>query len=116
MDIANGAFRVIGDIAGHGGAAAIMGYFLGIHRFESTSIIFLPAGIATSAFLDGLFLYARSEVNRIGLGATSDAFSPWPGFIASLFISSVLFFAVYGLLQRANAQTAIRMQLSDNLE
>ena len=107
---ASGIFRVIGDVVGHAGAAAVLGYFLGRHRFENLAPWYLPSGLVLAALIDGTFVYARAEINRTILGAARDAFSPWPGLALSFIIGALTFAAIYGLLRRTNTLTLARME------
>lgn len=110
FDPASGIFRVIGDVVGHAGAAAVLGYFLGRHRLESLPFWTLPAGLMLAAVIDGILVYSRAEINRTSLGLTRDAFSPWPGLLFSFILAGISFAAIYGLLRRINALTQAQMQ------
>ena len=111
--ISSGIFRVIANVMGHAGAAAVLGYFIGMQRFESLPIPFLPIGLVLAAFIDGLFVYSRTEINRISLSATQDAFSPWPGLAFSFLMAGLSFVAIYQLLVRANKTSKARMLTSE---
>jgi RsiW-degrading membrane proteinase PrsW (M82 family) len=110
FDPASGIFRVIGDVVGHAGAAAVLGYFLGRHRFENFPPWHLPAGLMLGVLLDGTMVYSRAEINRTALGLTRDAFSPWPGLAFSFIFAGMCFVAIYGLLKRTNALTQAQIQ------
>ncbi|NDJ53236.1 MAG: hypothetical protein GYB68_09155 [Chloroflexi bacterium] len=92
-------------------ASLIVGYFLGINRFENQPFYYLPSGVALAGAVCGVLLYAGTELNNIRLNITTDGFSPWPGFVVNVLALTIAFGAVYGLLQRQNTITKARLRL-----
>lgn len=111
LDPTNGFLRMAGDVIGHGGAAILLGFFLGRHRFEDVPFWYVPSGLAGAMFMDGLILYSRAEINRTGLSLTQDGFSPWPGLAITLVIVGLVTAAIYGLTNRMNLLTRARLGL-----
>lgn len=109
LDPINGFIRMAGDVVGHGGAAILLGFFLGRHRFEDVPFWYVPSGLAGAIFIDGLILYSRAEISRTGLSLTKDGFSPWPGLAITIVIAGLVTAAVYGLMNRMNLLTRARL-------
>lgn len=110
FDPASGIFRVIGDVVGHAGAAAVLGFFLGRYRLDSMPLWYLPSGLLIAGLIDAMMVYSRVEINRTSVSLTRDAYSPWPGLIFCFLIAGLSFAATYGLLRRANSLTRNRLQ------
>jgi RsiW-degrading membrane proteinase PrsW (M82 family) len=110
FDPASGIYRVIGDVVGHAGAAAVLGFFMGRYRLESMPAWYLPSGLLIAALIDAVMVYSRVEINRTSVSLTRDAYSPWPGLVFSFLMAGLSFAATYGLLRRANTLTQNRLQ------
>jgi hypothetical protein len=82
---------------------------LGRNRFEDLPIVYLTSGLGIAALLNGVLLYAGTELNNIRLGIDQDGFSPWPGFVFSMAVLIATYAAVYGLTRRHNALTRARL-------
>ena len=109
LTILYGGLRLISQLCAFVAPALILGYFLGINRFEDMPFYYLSAGLLLSAVANGLLLYAGSELNYVGLSLTQTGFSPWPGFVASVLALVATGATIYGLLRRQNALARARL-------
>ncbi len=110
VTVLNGGLKALSQLCAYLAPALIVGYFLGRNRFEDMPFYYLSTGLLIAAALNGLLLYAGSELNNVSLSLTQDGFSPWPGFAASLGILVVTYLAIYGLLRRHNSLTRARLE------
>jgi RsiW-degrading membrane proteinase PrsW (M82 family) len=106
----NGGLRLITRLCAYLAPSLIIGYYLGRNRFEDMPFYYLTMGQVMAAVLNGLLLYAGSELNNIGLSIDQDGFSPWPGLVLNLAALIAAVVAIYGLLQRHNKLTRARLE------
>ncbi len=110
LAILNGGLRVLSMLCAFVTPCLILGYFVGQNRFEDLPPYFLSVGLVLSAVLNGLLLYAGSELNYIGLSLSQSGFSPWPGFVLNLLALAAVFFVTSGLVRRQNALVKGRLE------
>lgn len=110
LSILSGNLRLLSEQASILVIAIIVGYFLGKNRFENSRFFFLPLGLAISALVGGLLLYATVELNSTALAVDSAGFSPWPGIVMGLLALIGGFAGVNGLLNYENNLVTARME------
>jgi RsiW-degrading membrane proteinase PrsW (M82 family) len=110
LTLLNGSLRLITQTGAYLSASLIIGYFLGRNRFENLPFFYLGLGFVLAAIINGLLLYAGSELNNIRLGFDQSGFSPWPGLVVVLLVLALSFGTVYGLFRRHNALTKARLE------
>lgn len=110
VSLVNGSFRLLSQTFAFLVPGLILGYFLGINRFEDRPFYYLAIGVALAAFTNGFLLYAGVELNNIRVNLSADGFSPWPGLLLTLGALLVTYAAVFGLLRRENALTRARLE------
>ena len=111
LNLLSGSLRLLSQLCAFVAPSIILGYFLGMNRFEDLPPYFLAVGLAVSACLNGLLLYAGSELNYVGLSLTQNGFSPWPGALVNLLSVLASSIIVSGLLRRQNALTRARVEM-----
>jgi len=107
----NGGLRILNRLGAYLAPGLVIGYFLGRNRFEDMPIYYLSAGLSMAGVLNGIMLYAGTELNNIRLGIDQDGFSPWPGLVFSMLVLAATYASVYGLTRRHNALTRARIGL-----
>ncbi len=110
LSLLNGGLKLIAQLCAYLAPSLILGYFLGRNRFEDMPFHYLSMGLVLSAAINGLLLYAGTELNNIRLGVDQDGFSPWPGLVFSIVALLLTFGAIYGLLTRHNNLTKARLE------
>jgi RsiW-degrading membrane proteinase PrsW (M82 family) len=110
LSFLNGDLRLIAQMCAFLAPSLILGYVIGRNRFEDFAFYYLSGGLVLAAGVNGLLLYAGSELNTIRLNLAQDGFSPWPGLVISLIILIVIYAVINGLLRRHNALTRARLE------
>lgn len=110
LSLLNGNLRLLTQQSAYVSSSIIIGYYLGRTRFEEMPVYYLLFGLTIAAFVNGLTLYASSELNSVGLGFEQDGFSPWPGLVFSILVMAVTFTAIFGLLRRNNTLAKARVE------
>ena len=100
VDLGIGSVRVVVTALAHASFAGILGYFIGQARFEKTPPLYLPAGLALAALLNGVFFLLEDRVTAAGLSV-----NPWNGLLLALVMATVSLAAVFWLVQRSNEET-----------
>jgi hypothetical protein len=113
ITLLNGGLRVITLLPAYLAPALIVGYFLGRNRFEDMPFYYLTSGLCMAAVLNGLLLYAGTELNNVSLSFTEDAYSPWPGMIFNVLALAISYGAIVGLLRRHNALTRAQLETKE---
>jgi hypothetical protein len=81
--------------------AGVVGYFLGVAKFERKGPFWLPLGITAAAVLNGVTSYVLGEVTRIG----GFALNPWYGLVFAVIVAGGTFAALFTLIRRLNDAT-----------
>lgn len=110
VSLVNGSFRLFAQTCAFLVPGLIIGYFLGVNRFEDRPFYYLTIGVALSAFLNGFLMYAGVELNNIRVNLATDGFSPWPGLVLTFGTLLATYAAVFGLLRRENSLTRARIE------
>jgi RsiW-degrading membrane proteinase PrsW (M82 family) len=110
VTLLNGSLRLITQTGAYLSTSLIIGYFLGRNRFENLPFFYLGLGFMLAATVNGLLLYAGSELNNIQLSFDQSGFSPWPGLVVVTLVLALSFGAIYGLFKRHNALTKARIE------
>jgi RsiW-degrading membrane proteinase PrsW (M82 family) len=97
VDLGIGAIRITVTALAQASFAGITGYFLGRAKFENRGPLWLPAGIALAAILNGIVTAALGEISRTGLRAT-----PLNGLILAAVIAAATFVVLFAVIRRAN--------------
>lgn len=106
----NGSLRVLSIGMATVTPGLVLGYFAGHNRFEDMPLHFLVGGVTIAAFINGLLLYAGSELNYTGLGLKQTGFSPWPGVVVNVLALAACFTVVHSLLRRQNSLIKARLE------
>lgn len=111
LSMVNGNLRILTQTCAFLSGALVIGYFLGRNRFEEMAFYYLSAGMGLAAILNGLLLYAGTELNNIRVSVLgADGYSPWPGLVVNLLVMVLTFAATFGLIRRHNALTKARLE------
>jgi len=100
VDLGIGSVRVVVTALAHASLAGILGYFIGQARFEKTPPLYLPAGLALAAVLNGIFFLLEDRVTGSGLTV-----NPWNGLLLAFVFAGVCLTAVFWLVERSNEET-----------
>lgn len=98
VDLGVGAVRIAVTALAHASFAGVAGYFLGRAKFEQKGPLWLPAGLALAAVLNGVVTVALGAVSRAGLQAT-----PINGLLVAAAIAVLTFGVLFVTLQRNRA-------------
>lgn len=101
VDLGVGVMRVATSALAQASFAGIVGYFLGIAKFERKGPLWLPLGIAIAATLNGITSYLLGEVSKLG----GFSYNPWYTLILAVIVAGVTFVALFALIRRLNAAT-----------
>jgi protease PrsW len=98
-DLGSAAVRIVFTALAHASFAGVMGYFVGISKFNpDLSIGWMSAGVVFAAVLNGLFFYLRGELAQGGTNlATPTLFGQW----GSLALAILLTLSVTWAITRA---------------
>lgn len=100
VDLGIGSVRVVVTALAHASFAGILGYFIGQARFEKTPPLYLPAGLALAALLNGIFFLLEDRITAAGLSV-----NPWNGLVLALVVAGVCLATVFWLINRSNEET-----------
>ena len=110
--VLSGNLRLVSMLCSLIAPGLVLGYFVGISRFEDLPFTQLTIGFGSAAALNGLLTYISTETGYVGLSLTQNGFSPWPGAVICMVITIGTFIAVYGLIQRQNHIAQARIEPS----
>ena len=101
-DLGAAAVRIVFTALAQASFAGVMGYFLGISKFNpDLSIGWMSAGVVFAAVLNGLFFYLRGELAQGGVNLdTPSLLGQWGG----LFLAIALTLTVTYMITRAMSQ------------
>jgi hypothetical protein len=112
LSVVSGNFRLVTQQSAIVASSLVVGYYLGHNRFQDMPPYYLSVGVGLAAILNGLLLYAGTELDATGLGIQQSGFSPWPGLVVSLVALAVIFAIVRGLIMRQNGLINARLNRS----
>lgn len=92
-----GTMRIIVAALAHASFAGVTGYFLGRAKFERMGPLWLPAGVALAALLNGVVTVSLGAIARTGLRST-----PLNGVALAALVAVVTFAILFGIMRRAN--------------
>jgi len=98
--LSTGVVYVVTTILAQASFGGITGHFMAQAKFEHKPVWWVPAGVALSAILNGLYRWLVSEVSADGL-----TIAPWRSLLLGLVAAGVAFAALLILIRRA-ARTA----------
>jgi RsiW-degrading membrane proteinase PrsW (M82 family) len=101
VDLGVGVMRVATSALAQASFAGVVGYFLGIAKFERKGPLWMPMGITLAAVLNGVTSYVLGEVTKIG----GFALNPWYGLVVAVIIAGGTFAALFTLIRRLNEAT-----------
>jgi RsiW-degrading membrane proteinase PrsW (M82 family) len=101
VDLGIGVMRVATTALAQASFAGIVGYFLGIAKFERKGPLWLPIGLTLAAILNGVVSYVLGQVTRL----SGFSFNPWYGLVVAVIIAGGTFYALFMLIRRLNAAT-----------
>ncbi len=101
VDLAVGVIRVVTAALAQASFAGVMGYFLGIAKFERKGPFWLPMGLTLAAILNGVTSYVLGEVTKIG----GFSLNPWYGLVVAVIIAGGTFVALFTMIRRLNEAT-----------
>ena len=101
VDLGIGVMRVATTALAQASFAGVVGYFLGIAKFERKGPLWLPLGLTLAAVLNGIVSYVLGQVTRLG----GFSFNPWYGLVVAVIIAGGTFYALFMLIRRLNAAT-----------
>lgn len=104
VDLGVGAMRVATSALAQASFAGIVGYFLGIAKFERKGPLWLPLGLTLAAVLNGVTSYVLGEVTRIG----GFSLNPWYGLVVAVIIAGGTFAILFTLIRKLNEATLAR--------
>lgn len=99
VDLDIGSIRMVVNTLAYASLSGVLGYFIGQAKFETTPIWYMPAGIAFSALLHGIFFGLLNRTSR-GLNV-----HPWGDLWMATFLAILLLLLVFWLVGRANEET-----------
>lgn len=89
VELGLGAIRIVLNTLAHASVAGVTGYFLGQVKFSDRPVWWLPLGVASAAFLNGLFFYLRGLAVSTG-GVVGGFGSQWVGLIMAALLAVVV--------------------------
>ncbi len=101
VDLGIGVMRVATTALAQASFAGVVGYFLGIAKFERKGPLWLPLGLTLAAVLNGVVSYVLGQVTRLG----GFSFNPWYGLVVAVIIAGGTFYALFMLIRRLNEAT-----------
>lgn len=101
VDLGIGVMRVATTALAQASFAGVVGYFLGIAKFERKGALWLPLGLTLAAVLNGVASYVLGQVTRLG----GFSFNPWYGLVVAVIIAGGTFYALFMLIRRLNEAT-----------
>ncbi len=93
--LGTGVFRIVVTALAQASFAGLLGYFLGRARFERMGRLWLPAGLALAATLNGVVTVAIGALSRNALQAT-----PLNGLILAALCAAVVFSLLLLIMRR----------------
>jgi RsiW-degrading membrane proteinase PrsW (M82 family) len=83
----------------------LLGFFLGRCKFEDEPLWWMPAGLALTSVLNGLFIYFLDRVTAPGLSLAGSTDNSWLGLVLGAVVALVTFGVLFFLIQRLGRQT-----------
>ncbi|MFQ5406963.1 MAG: PrsW family intramembrane metalloprotease [Anaerolineales bacterium] len=99
-DLGLSVFHVVVSALAQGTFGGLTGYFLGEMKFIDEPHWWMPAGLALSAVLNGVFLWLVGEINAAGLDV-----APVRGLVFAFVVAGLTFGGLSWLMRRAIART-----------
>jgi protease PrsW len=100
VDLGTGVIRITITSLAHASFAGVVGYFLGIEKFQSRPYWFTSLGVVIAAALNGVFFTLRTAVTTGGLSQGN----PWFGLILAAILAGA---TTYFLSTAINRQLAM---------
>lgn len=97
VDLGIGTMRIVLAALAQASFAGVTGYFLGRAKFEDMGPLWLPAGVALAAILNGIVTVALGAISRPGLQAT-----PFNGVALAALVAALTFAFLFRTIRRAN--------------
>jgi hypothetical protein len=110
LTLVAGNLRVLSLQASIIASSILLGYFVGQNRFQDMPPYYLSLGVAVCAAINGLLLFASTELDNTSLGITQSGFSPWPGIVVSMLALAGAFALISGLMRRQNSIIQARLE------
>jgi RsiW-degrading membrane proteinase PrsW (M82 family) len=101
VDIVVGVMRVVTTALAQASFAGILGYFIGVAKFERKGPFWLSEGLIIAAVLNGVVSYLLGQVTRLG----SFSFNPWYALALAVIVAGVTFYLLFVIIRRLNAAT-----------
>jgi protease PrsW len=100
VDLGVGAIRVTVNALALASISGVLGYFLGQAKFEHKHALYLPAGLAVAALLNGLFFFTQDVVTLRQLSV-----QPLYGLLLAAVLAIALLVVVARLMRSAETET-----------
>ena len=100
VNLGFGVFRIVVTALAQASFAGLVGYFLGRARFEKMGLLWMPAGLALAALLNGVVTVAVGAISRGALQAT-----PLNGLILAALCAAVVFSLLLVIMRRDDEAT-----------
>jgi protease PrsW len=104
VDLGVGAIHIAVTALAQASFSGVVGYFLGRAKFESMGPLWLPAGLALAATLNGTVTFVLDEIANVG----GLSFNPWYGLVAAALIAGATFVILFAVIRRLNAAVLAR--------
>lgn len=105
VDLGVGAITVAVLTLAHASYSGVTGYFLGRAKFERMGPLWLPAGIALAAVLNGATSYLFRELPLLA----SFGYDAWLSLVAAAAVAAATFVILIRALREANRETIAAM-------
>lgn len=101
VDLGVGVIRVATSALAQASFAGVVGYFLGVAKFERKGPLWMPMGLTLAAVLNGVTSYVLGEVTKIG----GFSLNPWYGLVVAVIVAGGTFVVLFTLIRRLNEAT-----------
>ncbi|MCB9136522.1 MAG: PrsW family intramembrane metalloprotease [Anaerolineales bacterium] len=96
VDLGAGVIRITIISMAHASFAGVVGYFLGIEKFQNKPVWFTSLGVVIAAVLNGVFFTLRGSVIASGMAQAN----VWLGFVLAAILAGATTYFLSGAIQR----------------
>jgi RsiW-degrading membrane proteinase PrsW (M82 family) len=100
--LGQGIVHIVTTVLAQGSFGGITGYFMAQAKFEHKPVWWVPAGLAISALMNGLYVWLVSEVGADGLTVV-----PWRSLLLGVLAAGAAFAVLLVLINRASDQELV---------
>ncbi len=107
VDLGAGVIRMTVIALAHASFAGVVGYYLGLEKFEKRPVWSTAVGLALAALLNGIFFFLRNTITQGSINASGGYAQSWNGLILAAILAAIITWGLsVALKKHASAELA----------